>query len=167
MVALPAQGRPLRAIAGAVRRAGPASRTSVTAEQTATTLRVEPDCVLSEEWAFRGMLAAAMARVRAEADWARRTNPPSNAEGSVPKRVRFIPNPLRLPFSRIRRSEVIAGEMAQAGGQRKAVSLLAEFGLSETKCSRMLISWLPVSASGDRDFRTPWSLQSNSPASRP
>jgi hypothetical protein len=42
-------------------------QTSVTGEQTSTTVRLERERVLSEDRAFRAMLEAAMARVLAEA----------------------------------------------------------------------------------------------------
>ena len=50
-------------------------QTSVTAKQTETTVRLERERVLSEDKAFRAMLEAALARVLAEADWAKNTYP--------------------------------------------------------------------------------------------
>ena len=50
-------------------------QTKVTAEQTAMTVRLSRERVLSEDRAFRAMLEAAMARVLAEAAWARKTYP--------------------------------------------------------------------------------------------
>jgi hypothetical protein len=55
---------------------------SVTAEQTATTIRLEPMHDTSEARAFRAMLEAAMARVLAEAAWARKTYPDTFTETS-------------------------------------------------------------------------------------
>ena len=51
------------------------AQTSVTAEQTATTVRLERERVSTEDSAFRAMLEAAMARVLAEAAWAKETYP--------------------------------------------------------------------------------------------
>ena len=50
-------------------------QTKVTAEQTATTVRLEQDRVASEALAFSAMLDAAMVRVLNEVDWARKTYP--------------------------------------------------------------------------------------------
>jgi hypothetical protein len=49
-------------------------------EQTATTIRLEQDRIASEASAFRAMLEAAMARVLAEAAWAKETYPESLAQ---------------------------------------------------------------------------------------
>jgi hypothetical protein len=46
---------------------------AATREQTETTLRLERERIASEARAFRAMLEAAMARVLAEATWARNT----------------------------------------------------------------------------------------------
>ena len=50
-------------------------QTKVTAEQTATTVRLEQERYSNEERAFRAMLEAATARVLAETTWARKTHP--------------------------------------------------------------------------------------------
>ncbi len=50
-------------------------QTKVTAEQTATTFRLEQERIASEARAFRAMLEAAMGRVLTEAAWAKEAYP--------------------------------------------------------------------------------------------
>lgn len=66
-------------------------QTSVTAEQTATAVRLERERVANEDRAFRAMLEASMARVLAETGWARKTYPGVTAQASgAPSREAFF-----------------------------------------------------------------------------
>jgi vacuolar-type H+-ATPase subunit H len=70
------------------------NQTKVTADQTATTVRLERERVENEDRAFRAVLEAAMARVLTEAAWARKTYPAlmtqlagSSVDSSVEARI--------------------------------------------------------------------------------
>jgi hypothetical protein len=75
-------------------------QTAVAHEQIATTLRLERERVLSEDRAFHATLEAAMARVLAEAAWARKTYPQFFTEEAGSSHLSFSLFPsMRLSFA--------------------------------------------------------------------
>jgi hypothetical protein len=86
---------------------------AATREQTETTVHLERQRVLSEASAFHAMLEAAMARVLAEAAWARKAYPETltrTSGGDLVSRKLW-----RWPVHRQRRVRGIARRLRQAG----------------------------------------------------
>jgi len=106
------------------------AQTAVAQKQIETTVRLERERVLSEDKAFRVMLEAAMARIIAEADWAKETYPQyvGQAQGASIDVKDASRDALRAQLARLihrmieKRGSRLAGSLRSAGfampGQR-------------------------------------------------
>ena len=111
------------------------AQTSVTAEQTATTVRLERERVSTEDSAFRAMLEAAMARVLAEAAWAKETYPQllAQSQGASPDALAVRQCITKGAFAELRAACV-----------RRGGSLTGEFLDLEREIDSFAMQWVDI-----------------------